>query len=58
MAQEKHDSPDPIDVLLPPGLELQVVPDAPVSAVDHRFMIVPLSAIDYVWSIPVKRGIS
>jgi hypothetical protein len=57
MAQEKHDSPDPIDVL-PPDLELQVVPVAPVPAVDVRFMIVPLSAIDYVWSIPVKRGIS
>ena len=57
MAQEKHDSPDPIDVL-PPDLELQVVPVTPVPAGDVRFMIVPLSAIDYVWSIPVKRGIS
>lgn len=57
MAQEKHDSPDPIDVL-PPDLELQVVPVTPVPAGDDRFMIVPLSAIDYVWSIPVKRGIS
>jgi hypothetical protein len=58
MAQEKHDSPDPIEVFKP-DLELQIVPLAPTTrVVEPLLMVLPLSVIDFVWSTPVKRGVS